>query len=202
MVNLNCNGRTEFQYSGFAKLPTKWGVFNIHGFQFGDSHHLALTLGDLHAEDSVLLRIHSECLTGDALFSRRCDCGAQLESAFQLIAAESKGVILYLRQEGRGIGLVNKIRAYALQDCGLDTVDANLALGFSVDTREYLVCKSMLDHFKLMRFRLLTNNPLKVASMLEMGFEVTRVPTVFEITEDNKLYLLSKSSRLNHLVDI
>lgn len=192
----------EFQYVGSAKLPTKWGVFSIHGFDFGDSNHLALTLGEINSQDSVLLRIHSECLTGDAFFSERCDCGSQLDSAFQLIAAEGKGIILYLRQEGRGIGILNKIRAYALQDSGLDTVDANSALNLSVDARNYSVCKIILEHFNLSNIRLLTNNPLKIRALEDFGYQVARIPTILSESENNREYLLSKSLRLGHLFKI
>src|SRR5690554_5413723 len=139
----------------------------MHGFLDEETgkEHVALTLGDIADGEPVLARLHSECLTGDALFSQRCDCGAQLESAMQIIAAEGRGALLYLRQEGRGIGLVNKIRAYQLQDAGADTVEANEQPGFPADMRRYDLCKPMLDRFGITALKLMTNNPRKVAAM-------------------------------------
>ncbi|HUH40790.1 MAG TPA: GTP cyclohydrolase II, partial [Castellaniella sp.] len=151
----------DLQYVASSQLPTPWAIFEIHAFVEPGTgkEHIALTLGDLHSDEPVLARIHSECLTGDALFSQRCDCGAQLEAAMQRIAHEGRGLIMYLRQEGRGIGLVNKIRAYQLQDHGADTVEANERLGFPADMRRYdLICGPMLTHFGIRRVRLMTNN--------------------------------------------
>ena len=147
-----------------ASLPTKWGQFTIHGFEDNESgkEHVALSFGELDTEKPILCRVHSECLTGDCLFSLRCDCGAQLQTAMQAVAEAGQGLILYLRQEGRGIGLLNKIKAYALQDSGADTVEANVQLGFEPDSREYQICKPMLDYFDVQNLRLMTNNPREV----------------------------------------
>jgi GTP cyclohydrolase II len=146
----------------------------MHGFEEAASgkEHVVLTLGDVSTAEPVLARVHSECLTGDALFSMRCDCGAQLEAAMQAIAKEGRGVILYLRQEGRGIGLLNKIKAYRLQDAGADTVEANEQLGFGADMRDYSICNEMLKHLSISQIRLMTNNPRKFAALEEMGINV------------------------------
>lgn len=185
-----------------ANLPTQWGVFSIHGFEdrASDKEHVALVMGDLSGTEPVLCRIHSECLTGDCLFSLRCDCGPQLQYAMERIAAEGRGVILYLRQEGRGIGLLNKIRAYALQDAGADTVEANEQLGFEPDSRNYGICQPMLEHFAVSRVRLLTNNPDKVDALRSMGIEVAeRLPIHTGINTHNKNYLSVKADKLGHL---
>lgn len=154
-------------------LPTKFAEFNLIGFtdQTG-KEHLALVLGDVSQADVVLARVHSECLTGDALFSQRCDCGPQLEAALEKIAAAGCGVLIYLRQEGRGIGLINKLRAYAEQDKGLDTVEANEILGFKADAREYDVAAAMLKQLGVQQVRLMTNNPKKVAALSALGVGV------------------------------
>src|SRR4051794_22051934 len=146
-----------------SELPTPWATFELHAFveRATGKEHLALTLGDIGNGLPVLARVHSECLTGDALFSQRCDCGAQLEEALRAIASEGRGMVLYLRQEGRGIGLVNKIHAYQLQDAGADTVEANWRLGFAADQRDYRLCQPMFRHFEVTRLRLMTNNPRK-----------------------------------------
>ena len=159
-------------------LPTEWGTFRLYPFEDteNDKVHLALTLGDLPAAvesgDAVLTRIHSECLTGDALFSQRCDCGSQLQQAMKQISEAKAGLILYLRQEGRGIGLLNKIRAYNLQDSGADTVEANESLGFGADMRNYSICGQMLEFFGVSKVSLLTNNPRKVAALKELQIDV------------------------------
>lgn len=186
-----------------CQLPTQWGTFELHGFEETDTgkEHLALVMGDVGAQDAVLCRLHSECLTGDALFSQRCDCGAQLEHAMAAIAATGTGIILYLRQEGRGIGLLNKIRAYHLQDAGADTVDANEALGFGADQRDYAVAGPMLAHFGVSRVELLTNNPRKVDALSELGVEVTKRHAIETgLTPHNSNYLKTKSNRLGHLL--
>lgn len=160
-----------------------------------------LTLGDVGNGEPVLTRIHSECLTGDALFSLRCDCGPQLEAAMERIGQEGRGIILYLRQEGRGIGLTNKIRAYKLQDQGKDTVEANVHLGFDADLRDYSVCSIMLGHAGARKLRLMTNNPRKVDALKALGFEcLERVPHEIAANPHNEHYLQVKRGKLGHLL--
>jgi GTP cyclohydrolase II len=186
-----------------CQLPTQWGTFTLHGFEETDTgkEHLALVIGDPSATETVLIRMHSECLTGDALFSQRCDCGAQLEHAMAAIAAVGTGIILYLRQEGRGIGLLNKIRAYHLQDEGADTVDANEALGFGADQRDYAAAQPMLAHFGVSQVELLTNNPVKVEALQALGIEVVKRHAIETgLTPHNSNYLKTKSDRLGHLL--
>ncbi len=185
-----------------SKLPTKHGDFLIHAFEESDSgqEHIALSMGDVADGTPVLIRVHSECLTGDGFGSLRCDCGPQLEAAMQKVAQEKRGVILYLRQEGRGIGLVNKVRAYALQDQGADTVEANEQLGFAPDLREYGMCEVMLKHLGIGQVRLMTNNPLKVAALQQHGIKVVeRVPLMTERNPHNDQYLDTKEEKMGHL---
>lgn len=192
------------RYVATSRLPTPWAVFDMHGFEDSerDKEHVALTLGDVNDGEPVLLRLHSECLTGDALFSLRCDCGAQLQSALQQIAENGRGALLYLRQEGRGIGLLNKIRAYHLQDQGADTVEANEQLGFGADMRDYSLCKVMLDHLKIRKVRLLTNNPRKVKALTEQRIEVVeRIPLHTGQNPHNAKYLATKKGKLGHWFD-
>ena len=175
----------------------------MHGFEDidGEKEHVVLTLGDVASGEPVLARVHSECLTGDALFSMRCDCGEQLQSALKAIAAEGRGALLYLRQEGRGIGLLNKIKAYKLQDAGADTVEANEALGFGADMRDYSLCKPILEYLGVSRLRLMTNNPRKVAAMEESGLEVVeRVALETPHNPHNQKYLATKAGKLGHLM--
>ncbi|NYT81603.1 GTP cyclohydrolase II [Alcaligenaceae bacterium] len=191
----------QLDYVTSSKLPTPWATFAIHVFVDPGTgkEHLALTLGDVGDGLPVLARVHSECLTGDALFSQRCDCGAQLEAAMQAIAAEGRGAILYLRQEGRGIGLINKIRAYNLQDAGADTVEANERLGFPADMRRYDLCKPMLEHFGIFSLRLMTNNPRKVRAMEKIGVQVAeRLPLQVNRNPHNEAYLSTKAVKLGH----
>ena len=186
-----------------CRLPTPWTVFELHGFEESPSgrDHVAVALGDLSGDAPVLARIHSECLTGDALFSRRCDCGPQLEAALEAIAAEGRGVLLYLRQEGRGIGLLNKIRAYRLQDAGADTVDANHQLGLPADLREYGIAADMFTHLGVRKLRLMTNNPRKIAALEERGIEVAeRAPLLIKPNPHNAGYLRTKALRLGHMM--
>jgi GTP cyclohydrolase II len=182
-------------------LPTSWGTFEVHVFTEPGigKEHLALTLGNLRLPRPALVRIHSECLTGDTLFSLRCDCGAQLHEAFAAIGREGRGVLLYLRQEGRGIGLDGKIRAYALQEAGLDTVAANEALGFGADERDYSMCGGMLRELGISEARLMTNNPAKIEALRTAGLTVTRVPIASARTSHNGRYLETKRSKLGHL---
>jgi GTP cyclohydrolase II len=184
-----------------CKMQTPWAEFELHGFAEPGvaREHLALTLGSVADGEPVLLRLHSECLTGDALFSQRCDCGAQLEAALQEIAHQGRGVLLYLRQEGRGIGLLNKIRAYRLQDNGADTVDANHRLGFPADLRDYAVGAAVLERLGVHRVRLMTNNPHKLGSLQRLGVAVVeRVPLKAGWSAHNARYLRTKAARLGH----
>jgi GTP cyclohydrolase II len=190
------------EFVASASLPTHWGQFTIHGFEEKGTgkEHVALTFGDISGDEPVLCRIHSECLTGDCLFSLRCDCGPQLQAAMENITTEGRGIILYLRQEGRGIGLLNKIKAYALQDSGADTVEANVQLGFEPDSREYQICKPMFDHFNISSLKLMTNNPRKIDALKEMGKEVLEiVPIHTEANPHNERYLAAKVDKLGHM---
>ncbi len=185
-----------------AKLPTAWGEFEIHALEDDDTQkeHVALTMGDLTGDEPVLVRIHSECLTGDAFFSMRCDCGPQLEAAMEKISEAGRGILLYLRQEGRGIGLVNKIRAYALQDQGMDTVEANEKLGFDADARDFTLAGRTLLSLNVSRIKLMTNNPRKVSAIESAGIEVVeRVPMKFGKNPHNEKYLSTKHGKLGHL---
>lgn len=188
-----------------ARIPTPEGVYQLCHYvdERNQKEHLALLLGDIANQDAVLARVHSECFTGDVLGSQRCDCGEQLHRAMRLIAQEGAGVILYLRQEGRGIGLLNKVRAYALQDRGLDTVDANLALGFQDDERDYRVAAHMLMALGVRSVRLLTNNPDKVEQLEEHGIVVSeRLPHVLPPNVHNLFYLQTKATKSGHAIDL
>ena len=184
-----------------SKLPTRWGEFNIHAFEdpFKGKEHVAITMGDCNSGEPLLLRIHSECLTGDAFGSLRCDCGEQLDQALKMISERKRGAILYLRQEGRGIGLVNKIRAYNLQDQGADTVEANEQLGFGADMRDYSICGPMLKHIGVKSVILMTNNPRKIKALENMGIEISgRASIETERNPHNSRYLSTKSGKLGH----
>ncbi|MGL5037828.1 MAG: GTP cyclohydrolase II [Aeromonas sp.] len=186
-----------------SKLPTPWGTFTLVGFQETSTgkDHVALVMGDITSSTPVLGRIHSECLTGDALFSLRCDCGFQLQAAMENIAKAGCGVLLYVRQEGRGIGLLNKIRAYHLQDQGADTVEANVALGFAADMRDYTICADMLKMLGVTSLRLMTNNPRKMKAMESFGIPVTeRVPLQEGRNPHNEFYLSTKANKLDHML--
>ncbi|OWY40258.1 GTP cyclohydrolase II [Xenophilus sp. AP218F] len=189
-------------YVASCQLPTPWGVFAMHGFEEeGGREHVALTLGDIGDGEPVLARLHSECLTGDALFSLRCDCGFQLEAAMQAIAEEGRGALLYLRQEGRGIGLINKIRAYKLQDGGADTVEANEQLGFPADMRDFRIARHMLNHLGVSKVRVMTNNPRKLATLQNAGIDVVaRVPLEVGRNPHNDRYLDTKAAKLGHML--
>ncbi len=192
------------EHVGSCELPTPWATFRLHGFADSSdgAEHLALVLGDFSDDTPVLARVHSECLTGDALFSRRCDCGAQLREAMMRIAAEGRGVVLYLRQEGRGIGLMNKLRAYQLQDSGADTVEANLALGFEADQRRYEVCGPMLRQLGVRSLRLMSNSPAKIEALRAAGIDVVeRVGIEAGIVASNLRYLRTKQARMGHLFE-
>ena len=187
-----------------SELPTPFGTFAMHGFSDSESgkEHVALTMGELDGETDVLARMHSECLTGDALFSMRCDCGFQLNEAMKRIAEQGQGVLLYLRQEGRGIGLINKIKAYNLQDQGADTVEANEQLGFNADERSYEMAKDMLDFLGVQSVRLMTNNPRKVQALTDLGMTVAgREAIQVGKNSHNNVYLATKANKMHHMLD-
>lgn len=191
----------SIRFIAASKLPTPFGVFTMHGFEDSETgkEHVALSFGNVGNGDPVLVRAHSECLTGDALFSMRCDCGYQLEEALRTVAEAGQGVVLYLRQEGRGIGLLNKIRAYHLQDQGADTVEANERLGFKADMRDYSMCQPMLATLGIKTIRLMTNNPRKVQALSTAGVEIaSRVPLEVGRNPHNEGYLNTKASKLGH----
>ena len=187
-----------------SQLPTPYGIFAMHGFADSDTgkEHIALSMGELASQPGVLIRLHSECLTGDALFSMRCDCGSQLNEALKRIAERGQGVLLYLRQEGRGIGLLNKIKAYNLQDQGADTVEANEKLGFNADERSYEMAKTMLDHLGVNSVRLMTNNPRKIKALTDLGITVLEREAIqVGKNSHNDGYLATKARKLDHLLD-
>jgi GTP cyclohydrolase II len=187
-----------------AELPSRFGNFHIVAFENNrdGKEHVAITKGDVIGAENVAVRLHSECLTGDVVGSLRCDCRDQLEAALKKIGQMERGIVLYLRQEGRGIGLINKIRAYSLQDDGLDTVQANLALGFRDDERDYAVAAHMLMSLKIGSVQLMTNNPKKINQLTQYGINVTgRIPHIMEPNEHNRFYLETKVEKSGHMID-
>ncbi len=192
------------QYVESSSLPTQWGSFTMYGFIEPKSgqEHLALTFGKWSEQDVVLARIHSECLTGEAFTSLRCDCGPQLQQAMAAIAKHGAGVLVYLRQEGRGIGLLNKIKAYRLQDRGVDTVEANHLLGFETDLRKYDICQVIFEFLNINSIDLMTNNPEKIAAVEKMGVTVNkRIEMKLTVNDHNRSYLLTKQEKMGHLLN-
>lgn len=187
-----------------AKMPTRYGYFEIYGYinKLNGEHHVALVKGDISDGKSVLARLHSECLTGDALGSKRCDCGEQYEAAMRKISEEGRGILLYMRQEGRGIGLINKLKAYALQDQGYDTVEANIMLGFPADMRDYGIAAQIFNDLGVEKLKLMTNNPRKLNGLSGYGIEVVdRVPIQMNHNEKNEFYLKTKQEKLQHMLN-
>lgn len=194
----------EVQRIACARIPTEWGEFQLclYTNNRDEKEHLAVIYGDITGQPDLLVRVHSECFTGDVLGSKRCDCGEQLELAMRLIVMAERGVLLYLRQEGRGIGLAEKLRAYNLQDEGYDTVDANILLGHQADMRDYGVAVAILRDLEVPSIRLLTNNPAKIKGLEKYGLKVNgRVPLQIPANPENKKYLKTKAKRMHHLLD-
>jgi len=205
LISYRSKNETMIERVAEANMPTKHGTFRMIGYQnkINGEHHVALVKGEITPDLPTLVRVHSECLTGDAFGSIRCDCGDQLEIAMERISEEGKGIIVYMRQEGRGIGLLNKIKAYALQDEGMDTVDANIALGFEDDLRDYGIGAQILVDLNAGKIRLMTNNPHKVSGIGGYGLEIVeRVPVELPTHKDNRAYMNTKKLRMGHYLSL
>jgi len=201
---INCEKETCVSIVAIAELPSKFGFYKIVGFvnNKDQEEHIAIIKGEISNKENILVRVHSACLTGDALGSLRCDCGPQLNVALAMIEKEEEGVVIYMQQEGRGIGLVNKLRAYALQDEGFDTYDANVRLGFQPDERDYEVAGKMLTKLGINSIRLITNNPEKIEQLNKYIMIKERVPLELPTSEHNITYMKTKKDRFGHLLNI
>jgi 3,4-dihydroxy 2-butanone 4-phosphate synthase/GTP cyclohydrolase II len=205
IIKYRVNSDSLVEMVADAKLPTRWGEFTIQAFvdHIHQETHIALSQGDLKSEEPTLVRVHSQCLTGDTFASLRCDCGTQLQSAMEMISREKKGVLLYLlNQEGRGIGLLNKIKAYKLQEGGLDTIQANIRLGFEADQRDYGIGAQILRHLGLKKLKVITNNPAKYIALAGYGLEISeRIPLEIIPTKENLAYMKTKKEKMGHLLN-
>ncbi|MGN1387708.1 MAG: GTP cyclohydrolase II, partial [Bacillus sp. (in: firmicutes)] len=205
LIRYRYNHELVIKKEACIQLPTAHGNFNMHGYSnlLDDSENVALVKGDIPEDEPVLVRIHSACLTGDIFHSKRCDCGPQLERALEIIEDKGSGVILYMDQEGRGIGLLNKLRAYELQEQGFDTVEANEMLGFPAELRNYAISAQILKDLGIQKVKLLTNNPEKIEALIDYGIEVVdRIPLEMKAEIENRHYLCTKKEKMGHMLSI